>query len=236
MTMFNHGQTMVTEKQCHGRKMNCYENVCIYEDKIPKTPNSDMMIPTYKCEFKIRHLRASSSTNQVIHNSFKQCYPNDYQCVLPSSIIIWNSTIINECRFKVLDEINDISIDNNFYYSNTKKIAFLGKTIKSICNIDIIETTLGLFLVDPIQKNLMSNNFINVELDDRDMRQLMLAEIDYHMLKMKEILTLQKNEIKKQMCDAYYENINIILKLLPTLFKPAEFLQSSCMSRKIIYT
>jgi hypothetical protein len=183
---------MVYTKRCGDAIMNCENDECSYE-QLPKPDyawNKLLQIKGVKCSIKKIAILATDDTKQIFPNAVQTCYPQQLQCQLRRSIIIWESDIIHSFPYDFVLEDTFITtnseenkINNGIViYSDKNQILLniIDTTVES--NISIYKTSEGLFLVDTLI--LKSNSNINIQ-NNKDniqaINQLQLAENDFRL-------------------------------------------------------
>jgi hypothetical protein len=183
---------MVYTKRCGDAIMNCENDECSYE-QLPKPDyawNKLLQIKGVKCSIKKIAILATDDTKPIFPNAVQTCYPQQLQCQLRSSIIIWESDIIHSFPYDFVLEDTFITTNseenkiNNgvVIYSDKNQILLniIDTTVES--NISIYKTSEGLFLVDTLI--LKSNSNINLQ-NNKDniqaINQLQLAENDFRL-------------------------------------------------------
>ncbi len=183
---------MVYTKRCGDAIMNCENDECSYE-QLPKPDyawNKLLQIKGVKCSIKKIAILATDDTKPIFPNAVQTCYPQQLQCQLRSSIIIWESDIIHSFPYDFVLEDTFITtnseenkINNGIViYSDKNQILLniIDTTVES--NISIYKTSEGLFLVDTLI--LKSNSNINIQNNKENIQainQLQLAENDFRL-------------------------------------------------------
>ena len=123
---------MVSDKRCIGyqkndasKKMKCQNDICFY-DFIPKSEysrGSTIVKTIIQCQFKKR-LVESENKSLPLFKSDNGCMYKDKYCDLQRSIVVWNSSVLHECPFEFVSNIDLERIDKNMFFSETKGLFF----------------------------------------------------------------------------------------------------------------
>lgn len=188
---------MIESDKCGDLIMNCTnKDDCYYEE--PRHSKDDprwwsITTPTQRvCSYKKTIILAKTNDTKVFKNAKNGCTAFDLECNLENSIIIWNKDIVKECMFESVLYVTDLMLtsEGTSLLYESKKNRFLFKltgNVEYACgNISFYETLEGLYVV------LMSKSeeyFDHIKfpegnanikhLQDNDVREFMLAEVDY---------------------------------------------------------
>ena len=145
---------MIRNNACFGKKMVCVGTICEYEftadeeykwwDKVIKSG--------YRCQVKEQLIEADNKYS-VVFRGMNSCVASDLFCKLKDSIVVWNNSVIHECPFELVDEIEMKSTDHHVYVSTSKNLLFnvdslnaaLGNTMMR-CGLPLLQTSEGLFI------------------------------------------------------------------------------------------
>lgn len=188
---------MVESDKCGEKTMKCHnKDECFYEEPLdPRDEPSWLSItrPTqHVCSYKKIIILGKDNSTKLFKNAQSKCTANEHECILENSIVIWNKNIVRTCMFESVLYINDlmIHVQGKTLLYESKINHFLFKATleeeKACDNIYFKKTIEGLYLVilssynrtKEIFKSPKGNLNIN-HLQDNDIREFMLAEVDY---------------------------------------------------------
>jgi hypothetical protein len=138
-------ETMVKEKKCGEKKMNCDDDGC-YLDNAPEEEYKwlgSFRKEGLRCSLKNRVITARSKDETLFH---RDCKAKDLYCRLEDSIIVWAGEIINKCPYSfITNESFSHQGDDIIYNSQSRHLFKL--TNKFIeCEMEIYGTTEGLYI------------------------------------------------------------------------------------------
>lgn len=139
---------MVESKRCNGQLMECTDDGCIF-DQLPEGQFAwfqDVKLSNFNCKFHRREIQAEKNTSSVFSNARSSCFPPDFYCQLPKSIVIWKNTDVRRFMYGHIFRGYNYTLSGNILYSKADRYLFqLTDTVKE----DIYEfhkTTEGLFV------------------------------------------------------------------------------------------
>ena len=220
---------LITDQLCNKFPMNCKSNqTCHYVER----PEVDYPFWTgknthvyYECQFNQKMVVASTKSSIVIHDAVRPCYPKDGVCILPTTTVIWETDLLRECPYENILEISMMYpklLENGHHvlYSIYDNYLFeLVEDVSNECGFNLSTTTQGLYLViEPNEqekralKKLPVSKLKMEHFQDKDYRDLILAETDFKMM-------LFKKEIYKLECSVMMNAIRTHLDEDDTFIK-----------------
>ena len=170
---------------CDSHVMSCEENICHYDG----TPFpiykylQNIVTEGYICRKWYRNLE---SKDEII---LEKCRINDLECQLKDSIVIWENNILNNCLFRVLENITITRPYNDIIYNEEKDQAFKIVSKEFNCKNEVFKTTSGLYITYEETKIKNYNNEIINTLE------LLMADSDGVELKIFSIIDIIKYEL-----------------------------------------
>jgi len=214
---------MSATKQCRGKVMTCSNrSTCKYKPHIAADYRwfSTTTVTDYECHFTSRIVNAKK-VNDTVFDSL--CRVRDLFCRLEESIIVWNASVIHLCPFsKIIVMDFNYDSENSIVYNRTEPLLFQLKPIENHCDIDMIPTQEGFYLIEdrrstaekksPIGRPWIehfafySQSKLNYPLDSNDINDLTLANMDFdHYINLKHYASL-----KNQQCNNFVTQLNMI--------------------------
>lgn len=197
---------MVKLQRCNKLNMECKtQDMCNFKEPMPsetyKGWYSRNEITNYECSFHKRIVVANTKGSQVFQNAIDECLPQNLYCRLANSIVIWNADLLRTCTFERLEHVQDLQYDSSLgimtVFSEKLNLLFkLTGSMETDCNgIQFHGTSEGLYLAFDLKddekkmiENLPISNVSITHLQDKDIRELLLAETDKNLMGMIKIM------------------------------------------------
>jgi hypothetical protein len=138
-------ETMVKEKKCGEKMMNCDDESC-FLDNTPEeeyTWLGSIKKEGLRCSLKNRIITAKTKEDTLFH---KDCKAKDLYCRMEDSIIIWSKDIINKCPYTYVTQDSFSHRGDDILFSNVSKHLFKLTNKFTECGMEIYGTTEGLFI------------------------------------------------------------------------------------------
>ncbi len=214
---------MSETKKCRGKTMTCpTHSSCKYVPQIIADYRwfSTTTVTDYECHFTSRIVNAKNRNDNIFDSS---CKVRDLFCRQEESIIVWNSSVIHLCPFsKIIVMDFNYDAENSIIYNKTDQLLFQLKPIENHCEIDMIPTQEGFYLIEDTrseaQKKIQrakswiehfafyTQSKLKYPLDSNDINDLTLANMDFdHYIDLKNYATL-----KNQQCNTFVSQLNVI--------------------------
>ena len=214
---------MVESRLCNNEPMECSENGCVYRN-LPNgdyTWFKDIRLTTTNCKFHRRSVIGHTNTSQIFSNALNSCTPPDLQCQLSSSIVVWNSSIVNNFLFSYVFSGSNFTWSGDYIYSIKYKYLFQILNSVEEDGLDLYKTTEGLYLFI-IDRNLSESMFreryyhysIRVNLQhDRGLYELQRSENDFEFLSLENEITKKFYEEFVKDCTNQLNHLSLLAKL-----------------------
>lgn len=176
---------MVKTRTCMGMQMNCTSDDECSLEYIPEETYNWLSTNTkygHICSFTKRRIVADSFTDVLFSRSKDSCRAIDLFCEFDNHIIVWDSSIVNDCTLEVIMESTLFtSPKENLLMLKEVTFEIIGKN--SICGKDVYETNEGLYIsvnkkdIEEVKRNY---KHIKTSLDF----PLQNANMDNHIIKL----------------------------------------------------
>lgn len=214
---------MVESRLCNNEPMECIENGCAYRN-IPNGDYAwfqDVRLSTTNCKFHRRSVMGHTNTSRIFSNALNSCTPHDLQCQLASSIVVWNSSIVNNFLFSFVFSGTNFTWSGDYIYSVKHK--FLFQLVESVeeDGLDLYKTTEGLYLylIDTslnermwLERYNRYKNRVN-ENHDRGLYELQRSENDFEFLSLENEFTAKFYEEFVKDCTNQLNHLNLLAKI-----------------------
>ena len=208
-------------KKCNENTMTCFNSKCIFDHK----PNVEyklwhsLQFEIINCELEYINIISKNLTTPLFNhlnraNEYLHCMPLNLECKVFNKIITWSKSIFHNCPFRRIISLN---FDQNdaILINRKNNLLFEIKNKFKECNLEIYETTEGLYLT--------SNNASFLEKSDNNLKsidELILADTDANEFKIKSELTKHLN---KESCIQTQNNLILISSFPSGLYKIFDF-------------
>lgn len=149
---------------------------------------------------------ADSETHGIYIN--EACKPNDFKCVIGNEILVWNSSVLHECPFEIINIARDLEYkENKYFISKTDNLLFELSNIILNCGIDMYEANEGIYLSNSSDIVVLAKKGVKNNRDNHFIINLLVANIDfneYHELKW-------LKRIDQKLCKLYKSQISMLL-------------------------
>jgi len=214
---------MSETKKCRGKTMTCpTHSSCKYTPQLIADYRwfSTTKVTDYECHFSSRIINAKKLDDNMFDSL---CKARDTFCRLEDSIIVWNKSVIHLCPFSNIMEIDfNYDAEYNIVYNMTENLLFQLKSTEKHCDIDMIPTQEGVYLLEDTRNTnirkakswiehvaLYSQPKLKFNLDSNDINDLTLANMDLdHYIDLNHYATL-----KNQQCNNFVNQLNVIVGL-----------------------
>ena len=175
---------MIDSKMCGDNKMTCENSNCWFTPTV--TPDykwwDTVTVKVESCKFHPKTIVAKDLKTSLFGT---RCLPEDLECNLHDSIVVWEKNILHESPFnKIFQEI--FSHSANLVWSDRLHVLFQTTEQHTYCNLQMWETREGLFIL-PTAKitspQLQHLSGILANIDQKALTDLQLSDSDYYELK-----------------------------------------------------
>jgi hypothetical protein len=211
---------MIESKRCNNNEMHCEFDKCSYKGSFKLQNygwNQDRSDEYFDCHFNKIKLLADNTNKQLFKSSKSDCVANSLYCSLYDSIVVWNNSVIDMCGLTLIHKGFNYSIKNNYIYSKKENLLFSLKNTTNKCGLRLFQTSENLlvsFKDDP--SNQIYINKINEKpskIIQKDINNLMLAELDYDRIEIWDEIMNIHNEEKIIECSIFTNQLKIFAKL-----------------------
>ena len=186
--------------------MICENSNCWYTPTIKAEYKwwDTVVIKEESCKFHPKTIVAKDIKSNLFGT---RCLPEDLECNLHDSIVIWEKSILHECPFnKIFQEV--FSHSNNLIWSDKLHVLFQTTEEKTYCNLQMWETREGLFIL-PTSKitnpQLHYLSGILTTIDQKALTDLQLSDSDYYELKNIKMI----ERINKRVCKLFRTDLEL---------------------------
>ena len=193
---------LIKNQKCHDKDMKCAnKDSCYYQDVLPEDPYpfwwDTKKYEIHECIFQKKILISFSETEDVLSHAVGKCKPKDFHCILPNSIVIWDQSLIHECKFElILSDIKFQETSENIIQAKTQKLSFYMtkefETDQKCGDLKFTKTSSNLYIIlnddASEQQNKNNKNTISrlrqsknpsLHLQSNDIQAIKYAEEDY---------------------------------------------------------
>jgi hypothetical protein len=212
-------EAMIESHRCNDQPMICDNEKCFYKGSFRLTDyywNQDKSDEYYDCQFNKIKILTDNTETQIFKSVSGECKAFSLYCQLYDSIVIWNNSIIDTCGLNIIHSGYNYSFKNNIVYSKKENLLFQLKNYIIKCNIRIFPTTDNLFISftnDPYnQISIQKISKKNQKIKQRDINNLMLAELDYDRIELWDEMNNLNKEDKLRDCQIFSNQLTIFAK------------------------
>jgi hypothetical protein len=165
---------MVISSKCNNQVLTCFGDSCNSQEEptVEYTLLSTNSFSSYHCQTHTRQIYSDSINKPLFAAASTPCLAKDLFCRINTLTIIWESNVIHNCPFSLINKTT-LFIDNNLAYNNEYLFQITGKHQE--CDMEILETTEGIYLT----KNAAAMNKLEHSVDDINTEHhLILADAD----------------------------------------------------------
>ena len=214
---------MVESRLCNNEPMECTESACAYRN-IPNGDYAwfqDVRLSTTNCKFHRRSVIGHTNSSRIFSNALSSCTPQDLQCQLASSIVVWNSSIVNNFLFSFVFFGLNFTWSGDYIYSVQYKYLF--QLVESVeeDGLDLYKSTEGLYIYmmdrslpenlfrdryNRIAKRVNQKNYIGLY-------EFQRSENDFEFLSLENEFTAKFYEEFVKDCTNQLNHLNLLAKL-----------------------
>ena len=192
---------MVISKSYNKQNFTCVNDHCksLVEPKVDFGWLSERLFVAYNCHFYKVLIRASSLNNVLFNNAKSSCLAIDESCTTEEGVYIWDTSIIHSCPYFKVKEII-LNVSENIATSGNLLFQLTSKSYE--CEMEIVATTEGLFLVRTTNSSDLVNHNVKGEVDLDIDRYLVLAEMDAREFNLYKLLNKFRIQGDAQVCNS----------------------------------